>query len=351
MHKGLKFNVYDVNSSHWNGTISKTLLYDFYHTSCYHKIEQKENETAVILVAYSKNDHLCLPIIIKSIHGTDYFDATSVYGYCGPVASKPFNELQPELIDFFKTNFIEYCNQNNIISVFSRLHALIPQRDIFQNFGEVIDLNKTVAIDLTLPLDEQRKAFRKSNKSEINQLKGKKGYVFQQVDTKDEASIKEFVNIYHETMKRVEAKPYYFFGLEYFKQLLNNPCFECDLLIAKKDDDMAAGAIFTRTNSIMQYHLAGTKEAYIQDTPMKLILDEARKIGKENGLKYLHLGGGVGGSDEDSLFRFKSGFSKNFFQFSVWNLIVNQEEYDKLVKEKGLKQEDYPNFFPLYRAV
>lgn len=346
----INFKVIKLEDTLWDTYINSSHIYDFYHTSCYHNIEQTENESSVMLVAYSENDHVCLPIITKSIPDTNHFDATSVYGYCGPVASKSFSDLPPELIDFFKTSFIEYCNQNKIISVFSRLHALIPQRDFFQNFGEVIDLNKTVAIDLTLPLDEQRRAFRKSNKSEINQLKGKKGYVFQQVDNKDEASIREFVTIYHETMKRVEAKPYYFFDFDYFKQLLNNPCFECDLLIAKKEDAMAAGAIFTRTNSIMQYHLAGTKEAYIQDTPMKLILDEARKIGTEKGLKYLHLGGGVGGSDDDSLFRFKSGFSKNFFQFSVWNLIVNQEEYDKLVKEKEVKQEDYPNFFPLYRA-
>lgn len=347
----MEFNVYNVNSKEWGETIKKSYLYDFHHTSCFHEIEIQQHESPVLLVAYSQSEHICFPLIIKSIPETNLFDATSVYGYCGPVASKPFNELAPELIDFFKNGFIDYCNQNKIISVFSRLHALIPQRDFFQNFGEVIDLNKTVAIDLTMSLDEQRKAFRKSNKSEINQLKGKKGYVFHQVDTKDDKSIREFVTIYHETMKRVEAKPYYFFDFNYFKQLLNNPCFECDLLIVLKDDTMAAGAIFTRTNSIMQYHLAGTKEAFIQDTPMKLILDEARKIGKEKGLKYLHLGGGVGGSDEDSLFRFKSGFSKNFFQFSVWNLIVNQEEYDKLVKEKDVKQEDYPNFFPLYRAV
>lgn len=345
-----EFEVVEINDPKWNSYIHECENYDFHHTSCFHKIENQQLETPVLVVASSQTEYICFPLIIKPIRGAELYDATSVYGYCGPVASKSFNDLPPELIDFFKTNFIEYCNQNKIISVFSRLHALIPQRDFFQNFGEVIDLNKTVAIDLTLPLDEQRRAFRKSNKSEINQLKGKKGYVFQQVDNKDESSIREFVTIYHETMKRVEAKPYYFFDFDYFKQLLNNPCFECDLLIAKKEDAMAAGAIFTRTNSIMQYHLAGTKEAYIQDTPMKLILDEARKIGTEKGLKYLHLGGGVGGSDDDSLFRFKSGFSKKFFQFSVWNLIVNQEEYDKLVKEKEVKQEDYPNFFPLYRA-
>lgn len=344
------FETIELDNPKWNDYISNCYTYDFYHTSCYHKIEQQDTETPVLLVASSNDEHICLPIIIRPVPHNDNFDATSVYGYCGPVASKPFEMLETDLADFFKVKFLDYCNQNKIVSVFSRLHSLIPQKNFFKNFGEIIDLNKTVAIDLTLPLEEQRKAYRKSNKSEINQLKGKKGYVFQRIDHSDDKSIKEFVEIYLETMKKVDAKSYYFFDFDYFKQLLINPCFKCDLLIARKDNEMAAGAIFTSTNSIMQYHLAGTKEEYMQDTPMKLILDEARILGTEKGLKYLHLGGGVGGSDEDSLFRFKSGFSKNFFQFSVWNLIVNQEAYDKLVQDKGVKQADFPNFFPLYRA-
>lgn len=345
------FEIVDIANPKWNDLISNCYTYDFYHTSCYHKIEEQANETSSLFVASSGTELICLPLIVKPIPNTDFFDATSVYGYCGPVASIPFKELQPELIEFFKSKFVEYCNQNNIVCVFSRLHSLIPQINLFKEFGEVIDLNKTVAIDLTLPLEEQRKAYRKSNKSEINQLKGKKGYVFQRIDHSDDASIMEFVDIYIETMKKVDAKPYYFFDFDYFKQLLINPCFKCDLLVTRKDNEMAAGAIFTSTNSIMQYHLAGTKEAYMQDTPMKLILDEARVLGTEKGLKYLHLGGGVGGSDDDSLFRFKSGFSKNFHQFSVWNLVVNQVAYDKLVQDKGVKEEEYPNFFPLYRAV
>lgn len=343
------FEIVDIDNPKWNDLISNCYTYDFYHTSCYHKIEEQANETSGLFVASSGTEFICLPLIVKPIPNTDFFDATSVYGYCGPVASKPFKELQPELIKFFKSKFVKYCNQNNIVSVFSRLHSLIPQINLFKDFGEVIDLNKTVAIDLTLSLDEQRRAFRKSTKSEINQLKGKKGYVFQNVDNRDDESIHEFVNIYHDTMKRVEAKPYYFFDFDYFKQLLNNSCFECDLLIAKKNDEMAAGAIFTRTNSIMQYHLAGTKDTYMKDTPMKLIIDEARKVGVDKGLRHLHLGGGVGGSDDDPLFRFKSGFSKNFKQFSVWRYIVCEKTYLYLVNKRFNHQIPVSSFFPLYR--
>ena len=346
----MEFKVIELSNPEWDEYIKSSYIYDFHHTSCFHKIEQKENESSVLMVAISKRDHISMPLVIKQIPGTTYFDANSVYGYGGPLATQPFEQLQENIIDYFKNEFLNYCKQNDIVSVFSRLHSLISQQVVFKNFGNVVNLNKTVTIDLTLSLAEQRKAYRKSNKSEINQLKGKKGYTIQKIEKSDDEKIKSFVEIYHENMTKVKAKDYYFFDFNYFKQLLNNPCFECDLLVANKEDFMTAGAIFTKTSSIMQYHLAGTKEEYSQDTPMKLILDEARILGTEMGLKYLHLGGGVGGSDEDSLFKFKSGFSKNFKQFSVWNLICNSGVYKRLVDEKGIQEKDHPNFFPLYRV-
>ena len=95
----------------------------------------------------------------------------------------------------------------------------------------------------------------------------------------------------------------------------------------------------------MQYHLAGTKEDFIAEAPMKLILDEARLIGNGTTANCLHLGGGVGGQDTDSLFRFKSAFSKDFKQFSVWKFIINEKIYEDLSKDKVRT-----DFFPLYRS-
>jgi hypothetical protein len=98
----------------------------------------------------------------------------------------------------------------------------------------------------------------------------------------------------------------------------------------------------------MQYHLAGTTEKYIKETPMKLILDEARLLANQLNLDYLHLGGGVGGSDEDSLFRFKSGFSDKRGFYNIWKMVVDDEKYEKLVNE--LNVDTNSDFFPLYRV-
>ncbi len=338
-----KFEIIEIDNPKWNEILKKSSIYDFHHTSFYHKID---NDFRSVLF-YARHEHhfLALPLVIRPIENSDWFDMTSVYGYCGFVANQNLETVDGELLAFFKDNFKQFCQENNIVSVFSRLHPIINQSFLFADFGFVADLNKTVAVDLRLSPEEQRKQYRKSNKSEINQLK-KKG--FSVVEAQNHSEIDNFISIYYETMDRVNADKYYYFSNEYFYKFLSNDFFQNKLLLAKFGDEVVAGAIFTYTDKIMQYHLAGTTEKYIRETPMKLILDEARLLGNNLSLEFLHLGGGVGGSDEDSLFKFKSGFSDLYCQFSIWKFISDQEKYSNLVAKKGLNA-DKSSFFPLYR--
>lgn len=334
------FEIIENTDSRWDEIVKTAEIYDFHHTSYFHQID---TEFKTKLLYFSINNcFIALPIVIRPIDNTPYFDITSVYGYAGPVYHFGNNDSKIELIQFFQEKFKEYCEEQNIITVFSRLHPLLEQKNIIENLGETVNLNKTVSINLTLTADEQRKAFRKSLKSELNQLRKKEIIVHEAINHDD---IDAFIAIYYETMDRVSATPNYYFSKEYFYNFLDSNAFQSKLMVAKKECKVIAGAIFTLTKKIMQYHLAGTTEEYIRETPMKLILDEARLIGNDTTAISLHLGGGVGGSDEDSLFKFKSAFSKDFKQFSVWKYIVDKEIYDKLSEDKISS-----NFFPLYRS-
>lgn len=342
-----RFSITELEDNHWQELISQCKQYDFYHTSCYHTLE-KEGKP-LLFASQLNGDFIALPLILRKVEGTDFWDLTSSYGYCGPVSNKSFWEMPLELLMFFREELIQWFKEKNIISVFSRLHPIITGDILFEDFGFIRDVNQTVAIDLKLTPNEQRRQYRKSNKSEINQLRGKKGYIVKEAESREE--ILEFISIYYENMDRVKAPENYYFDEAYFFHFLDNPCFSSKLLLALKDEKITAGAIFTITKQIMQYHLAGTKEAYIGDTPMKLILDEARLKGNELGLKYLHLGGGVGGSDEDSLFRFKAGFSKERFVYRTWQYVVDQQKYEEVCKSKIEDKYFHSTYFPLYRAI
>lgn len=337
-----KFEAIGIDDPKWREIVKRADAFDFHHTAYFHKIDT--DFPTKLLYFYKNQDFIALPVVIRPVENTLYFDITSVYGYAGPVFHFSTEEIKNKLIEFFKTSFLSYCKENMIISVFARLHPLIDQKDILLGLGNIVDLNKTVSVDLTLNPEEQRREYRKSLKSELNQLRKKEIFI---ESTTNPASINDFITIYYETMDRVNASENYYFSKDYFYEFLNNDDFEAELLVAKKDQKVIAGAIFTFTDKIMQYHLAGTTEDYIKDTPMKLLLDHARIMGNDSSALNLHLGGGVGGSDEDSLFNFKSGFSKKFTQFSVWQYIVDEEVYDSL--SKGIKKLDC-NFFPAYRS-
>ncbi|MEM0519045.1 GNAT family N-acetyltransferase [Aequorivita flava] len=343
----MNFEVIELNDPNWNKLVKSCKAYDFHHTSCFHMIELQEKQKAILFTISGHEALICLPLIIRPIEGSSLYDATSVYGYSGPIITMDVDDLSEEYITYFQKKFKQFCNEQNIISVFSRLHPLINQSELFNEFGELVDLNKTVSIDLTIPVDEQRRAFRKSLKSELNQLR-RFGYTVE--ETIDKHEIDSFINIYHSTMDKLGASDNYYFGKEYFHSFLSNHDFKTKLLVAKFDGEIVAGAIFTIVGNILQYHLAGTNQEFAHKAPMKLILDEARLLGTSLGLKHLHLGGGVGGEDTDSLFRFKAAFSKNFYQFSVWKMIVDKEKYNELVEKKGLTNSD-SNFFPLYRLT
>ncbi|MNL77439.1 hypothetical protein D3C87_2036190 [compost metagenome] len=71
-------------------------------------------------------------------------------------------------------------------------------------------------------------------------------------------------------------------------------------------------------------------------------------MGNELGLDFFHIGGGVAGSDDDSLFFFKSSFSDYRCNYQIWQMIIDSEKYNELAEKVIVDVND--TFFPMYRA-
>jgi lipid II:glycine glycyltransferase (peptidoglycan interpeptide bridge formation enzyme) len=204
--------------------------------------------------------------------------------------------------------------------------------------------NLTVGIDLTLPEEKQIKQYARSFKYRINRLK-KSGVCVIRAENKEE--IDSFIALYEENMKRVNAPKMYFFPREYFYRFLEK--IDSILLLAVYEHQIIAGALCTFCRDNMQYHLGATKNDFLFMSPIKLVLDEARREGMSRKMRWLHLGGGRGGVD-DSLFVFKSRFSNQRFVFKTWRYIHNKAVYDTLIYNKYKENIPEITFFPLYRA-
>jgi len=328
----------------WDKYIQKAAVFDFYHTWYYHSLEK--SGTPFLFVYHRENDFIALPLIKRRIEDTAYFDCTSVYGYAGPVANVPFNDLSEDIIAGFKLALSDFLKNENIITVFSRLHPLINQQLLLNRFGGIYNNGRTVAVDLTKTIEDQRAKYRRSIRQKVKQLR-RKGFVVKEAACDDE--VKEFARIYNENMIKVNAASYYFFDEQYFFDLLHADDFHSKLLLAYYEDKITSGGVVTCSNNIMQFHLAATSNDFLSEAPMKLLFDEAACVGKAMGMRYLHLGGGVGGR-EDSLFDFKSGFSDLYFNFNTWRYIVDLPVYNNLVDQYGKNINNGGGRFPLYRS-
>ncbi|WP_396601145.1 GNAT family N-acetyltransferase [Algibacter sp. R77976] len=327
--------------SKWDQTLKAVENYDFYHTFDYHELSKQDKEKTILLKYIENKSIVCIPLIIRIIENTQYFDATSVYGYSGPLVKnidKNFDNA-----NFIKT-LNKYFQDNNIVSVFSRLNPYIKnQVYTLEGIGDITSLGNVVNIDLKKSLQEQRALYSKSTKNRINKIRK----ICDIIVSNKKEDIKQFIDIYCENMDRVNAKDMYYFPKSYYYNLVENNDIDILFALHKETNEYACAAMMVKTNNIIQYHISGTKNDYLNLSPIRILIDEMRIRGTNENYEFFNLGGGLG-NNEDELFKFKSSFSKDFKPFSIWKLISMPDVYKELVNKKEISNSNI-NFFPLYR--
>ncbi|WP_430468506.1 GNAT family N-acetyltransferase [Winogradskyella ouciana] len=334
----------------WKEQIALVSNSDFYHTYDYHQLSKSNDEYPILIKYADGQTSLLIPLLLRDIDNSDYKDATSVYGYAGPLVQHIDENFN---VDDFQDEFNQFLQKNNIVSVFSRLHPYIEhQESILKGLGTITALGNVVNIDLTDTIENQRAKFSRRLKTYLNKSRRSctviKGNIDEHLD--------DFIRLYHENMRRVDADDSYFFTNEYYRQILSSEDYESELSLCvhTESEEIIGAAMFMKKGDIVQYHLSGLSEEHFELNPIKLVIDEMRIKSTEEGYKYFNLGGGLG-SNEDSLFRFKSSFSKDFKEFKIWKYIVNENVYKELVSQK-LGNDHAPDileadYFPAYRAV
>nr|WP_121272983.1 GNAT family N-acetyltransferase [Pedobacter schmidteae] len=327
-------------SEKWTAYVRKAVNYDFYHTWAYHSLE-KSGEP--LLFVYEEADiFIALPLLKRKIDNSGMFDLTSVYGYCGPIANVKFADINDQILENFKHSFLNFMKMGGYVCVFSRLNPFIDQKILIEKIGGIWNNGRTVYMDLSIPIEEQRAGYEKRLGRQIRQLR-RMPYHIKETNSQDE--IRLFARMYTENMLRLRAQESYFYDEAYFTQLLKGE--DCKLIVIYDGDEMICGAVIMCAGNVIRNHLSATANAYINHSPSKLLTDEISVIGRRLGKKYFHLGGGLGGR-EDSLFKFKSSFSSLFLEDTTWRFVSDIFTYNDLVKER----DDHinTNYFPLYRS-
>ncbi|MGH9891937.1 MAG: GNAT family N-acetyltransferase, partial [bacterium] len=239
-----------------------------------------------------------------------------------------------------------------VCSAFFRMHPLLGNglSELFPE-GFLTAAGDTVAIDLTLDERELWKGIRDGHQWTINRSR-KLGFVPRMVPLCE--CIERVMEIYRETLDRVQAKDSYYFGREYFARL-GEMRGQVHCGVVESEGQPAAACIFLECDGIVQAHLGGTRSEFLSRSPFHLLLYSAAGWAKSRGNRYLHIGGGVGGSN-DRLLQFKRGFSRLRFPFSTLRLITDAGKYRELTRRRAqaanVPAEDPAggDFFPAYRA-
>ncbi|NJL67971.1 MAG: GNAT family N-acetyltransferase [Microcoleus sp. SM1_3_4] len=350
----------DLKNPLWRSILQK-LDPDIYHLPEYVHLEaQRINAIAEAIAIEDGEKIFFLPYLIrqrKILVNNDtiqeVFDVTSPYGYPGILLSGSAARSR-EFLHSAMSEFISKLREKNICSAFLRMHPILNQGlhdiyspDICQFSGH------TIGVNLTLSPEEIWSQTCSNHRQDINRLKrsGLKAEIVQFVKYFD-----DFFNIYNETMDRVHAKQLYYFDRDFFYSWLDNLDRYTHLGIVKFEDEVMCACLFTECSGIVQSCLRGTKNKFLKQSPDKLLFDYVRFWAKERGNKFLHLGGGYGGA-KDGLYHFKAGFSKQIYNFLTLRLIVNAEQYDRLVnlQARALQTDSATllnsGFFPAYRAL
>jgi hypothetical protein len=329
--------------------------HDFHHMAAYHRIAEQRGEGSAALFVYRSAGYtIAVPLLLRAADPSDPSgpqDATSVYGYAGPVASH--REIPVAVIDSFQRALREELERRRVVAVFSRLHPLIDQRELLAGLGEIRSVGLTVSVDLELPPQEQWAGYSKTCRRIIRRATDA-GVVC----TEDYAGVhrKEWAEMYAATMERVGAASSYRYDEGYFDHLLTELGSVLHLFVASIGSTVVAAGLYSLCRGIAQAHLGAFRAEYAVISPVRLLDDTARRWAMTSGARVFHLGGGVGGR-QDSLFQYKAGFSDRRHEFGTWQWVVDENTYHRLVREhegragsQGWQEVD-TGYFPAYRRA
>lgn len=339
----------------WNAIVKSFSNWDIYYLNEYAESFKIHGDGEPYLIYFEfdkgkiafvvfQNDISNLKYFKDSLEYGKYFDWTSPYGYGGPLVD---GEVKEEDVLLLKDYLCDYALQNGIISLFFRYHPLLKNEKIFEKICNNINLKKSVYVD-TDSIELIWKNMTPNNRNMVR--KAEKSGVKILIDKGER--IKEFIDIYKQTMNIKSADTYYYFEDTYFdyiiKKFRNNVIF----FYAEYEGKIISASIFFYNDTYIHYHLSGTLQEYRNLASVNLLLTKAAEWAAEQGIKQLHLGGGV--EAEDSLFKFKKNFNRNgMVDFYIGSTIFNREAFDYLVnlrKEVDSSFDINKKFMIKYRA-
>ena len=313
-----------------------------------------EDARGIVLQPFVKRRLDELPFLRDRGLDERYHDIANAYGYGGIVAASDFDEAGQ--VRDFESAFLDYCRAEHFASEFAILHPRFHAERLIAQSGTAAPMRQKTVVYIDCREDRQQRwsRLRKGHKSSIT--KARRGGVQVDLVAPTPANFAQLNALYTETMRRNGAQPRWFFPDDYFFNCLESlGTARCSLFFARIGDCVIAASIVIHAFDTAYYHFSGSNAEYQALGAGNLLVYEISDWVHDRGYRWLHLGGGVTNAPDDSLFRFKSGFSDVRAELYVYGRILHEPTYEVLCSLKrsheaesagGVSRLDY---FPLYR--
>lgn len=333
------------NAAEWHSVLRQLpeSLRDVYFLPEYVALHCFEQWTKALLFVYHQAEAIwAYPFLLQPIRrvGEIYlepglYDVETAYGYGGPVA----NTDKASFLGEAHTAFSTWCQKKGVIAEFVRLHPLLETHHWLDPQVELIYDRTTVSLQLS-SLEERR--FRPTVRNKLRRARDLGIHVTVQPAHE---GFEKFAALYTRTMAHLEAESFYFFNETYFSDLGEFTKTQGWLLSAELDQEWLGSAVFLKGAHILHYHLSATDPDKRVPGVVNLLLAAAARLGAQDGLRRMHLGGGRSSSPDDSLLEFKRSMASDEHVFYVGRRIHKPQVYACL---RELWAREYPTLVPVY---
>ena len=295
-----------------------------------------------------------LPFVSGTDEATSYSDVANPYGYGGPMSSTDDPVAGRGLYRKFAERFAEWCEATDVASEFASLHPFMVDHQRSLVDGHLAPKFEKNVVFINLLQAEFGSTFRKGHRSSISAAR-KSGARIEKVEA-TARNLATFNEMYKATMVRRTAAERWFVPENYFENCVHHlGSGRSSLFFATVDDKVESGCLLMHDFATAYYHFAGTYATRPHLGINNLMVYDTAIWARSTNFSRYHLGGGVTKADDDSLLRFKSGFSDQRAPLYTYFCIRDKAVYDRLCARKRAYElatagaESQSDFVPLYR--
>lgn len=271
-----------------------------FHSADYHRASAQLEPSGTIPVLLHHRGYrseTVLPLLLRPLPHAAGWDATSIYGYAGPLTAAPAADAGRE----FGAAVDAWAIRNQVVASFIRYHPLLENHRIGPAQASPSHVGHTVVWQLARDGDPRsrmhshhRRAARRADRAGLEIR-----------ISSHPTSLDHFRALHQLTMHRLKAAAFYDFTDGYWNALANS---SSTILVEGLLNEQTVAAVLCLTSPpFLHYHLGASTEPGRSIGASHRVLVAAAEWATRAGLQAFDLGGAPGGSDSP-LFRFKQRF-------------------------------------------